>query len=544
MARASRYIAVDIGADLLKVGAFELPVGGAPVLLGVAAASLVGAGKGDLPFEVVLASTLKRLLLERGWQKWPARVSVAGHAVLSRLVQLPPVSEDQLVRTVEHEAVQTIPFSLDEVVWDYQLMPRSEAGLEALLVAAKAGFIEGIVHALTAIGVRVEVITAAPAAVGNAIRCATGSAASTLVLDLGARGANFIFMDGERMLFRSVPVGAAAVTLQVAEELSISIEEAERIKRLHGAVCLEGMPASGERERDVVLFHLQGYVTRLTQELLRSITFYRTQQGGRAPEKIYLTGGGALLAGLDRLLSERLQLEVEQGEPLTGMEVLEDAGPLARCQLAELAGLAQLAAGAQLVDINLLPKAVRAAQLREARRPAWMFCGLLLILLISVCAAGLGVRTRLQREENGYVEQRVNMLQALEDQLRPLELQTQQGLERLDRYEALVARRLWLVKQLDALRGVLPVGMFICGVEPLDAALADDSDNKLVGLRISVVSYLDAERKGVDPVIMLRDRLRQVPSFSEKTEVFRRPTKGLFARQFVIDLFFADEVSG
>ncbi len=84
------------------------------------------------------------------------------------------------------------------------------------------------------------------------------------------------------------------------------------------------------------------------------------------------------------------------------------------------------------------------------------------------------------------------------------------------------------------LESQLPEGMFLLESEPLR------NGDARVGMRVTVLSYLDKEPKGEDAVVILRDSLRQSEYFSDETKVFKRPTKRLFARRFVLDLYFAE----
>lgn len=474
--KADRIIALDIGTDEIRMGVFARHGSGLLELIDLGHAAIESDPEIDMAREAVVATALKRLLDQRKPTVRKAVISIEGQSVFSRLVKLPMVGADKVLQTIRHEAVQNIPFPINEVVWDAHIVDPNAAEPEVLLVAVKAELVNGLVYAVSANGLKVERVDVAPAALANAARSILPNETEPcLLVDAGATSTNLVFLDGCRTFFRSLPVA--------------------------GSMGL-----------------------RLVQEIERSIAFYRSQQGGNAPQRILLAGG---LGDLDEAES-RLGIKVEALDPLEGVQqsvVVTDGG-----SAAVLAGMAM---GGRL-DINLVPEALEKARRFRRKQPLFVASALAAILLGAVWLFGVQQTTKLKHSETVEVLSRVEALQKVEGQLRPIEDAIAELESEASAYRQGVAARTFWIENLLEIRRQLADGMFLMDSEPIRR------DGQLVGLRITVASYLDKEQKGADSVILLRDRLRASPRFSGETKVFKRPTKRLFARQFILDVHFAE----
>jgi type IV pilus assembly protein PilM len=476
---------VDIGTTGIKLAKFVLHASGQLELLDVGFASLEADLQVEMAREAVVATTLRRLLDEKGISTHSAIIALDGHSVFSRLVKLPPVSADKLEQTVRYEAVQNIPFPINEVVWDYQIFDESAAEPEILLMAVKADLVGGMAHAVGAAGLSLDIVDVAPAALANAVRHTYSDLNEVvLVVDIGASSSNLIFIDGTRTFFRTIPVAG-------------------------------GMPE------------------RMIEEIARAITFYRNQQEGRPPGLVLLAGE---YSGIESGLAERLKLPVEILDPLKKVTFSAGVDVAVGRRLGELVGLAVRYAGSCAVEINLIPEQLRKEQSFRRRQPLMVTCVAVAVLLAGTWAAGLSYMSKLAAEESAQVGARIAGLENIEDQLIPIERQIA-GLEhRGTVYGAAIGRRTFWLESLLELRQRMPDGVFLTASKPIH-----ESD-MLTGTEISGISYLDKEPEGVDALIELRDTLRASKRFSAETEVASRPTKKAFARKFVIKVFFEEPV--
>src|SRR5207302_9275085 len=140
------------------------------------------------------------------------------------------------------EAQQNVPFPIDEVVWDYQLVGGgADEQLQVVLVAIKSDLLEGINAAVEAAGLRPRVIGVANMALYNAFRYNYSDVTdSSLVVDIGARTTNLLFIEPGKIFSRSVPIGGSSVTAALAKEFNEPFAAAETRKRESGFVRLGG----------------------------------------------------------------------------------------------------------------------------------------------------------------------------------------------------------------------------------------------------------------------------------------------------------------
>ena len=121
-----RILAIDIGASSIKMAEFQALKAGGIQLTNFAVGSLDLDQQADTERIPHIVTTLRDLLHDRNIKPGPALVSVSGQSVFSRFVRLPPVDKDKVYQIILYEAQQNVPFPIEEVVWDYQLIGRGE----------------------------------------------------------------------------------------------------------------------------------------------------------------------------------------------------------------------------------------------------------------------------------------------------------------------------------------------------------------------------------------------------------------------------------
>ncbi len=318
--------------------------------------------------------------------------AISGQNMFTRFVKLPPVAEDKVESIIGFEAQQNVPFPIEEVVWDYQLVSSGspDAPVEVVLVAIKSDLLEDINTAASATnGFRTQIVDAAPMALYNAFRYNYSDVAGcTLLIDLGARTTNLIFIEPSKVFSRSIPIGGNTITGNLAKEFAESFASAEERKKTKGYVSLGGAYADNQdpdvaKEAKII----RNTMTRLHAEISRSINFYRAQQGGTAPQRIFLCGGTANLPYLREFFSEKFQLPIEFFNPLRNVAVtsnvnVEEVVKNAH-QLGELVGLGLRSVSNCPMELNLRPATVINEQKIAARRPYLVMAGACALLTLA-----------------------------------------------------------------------------------------------------------------------------------------------------------------
>lgn len=387
------FAVFNLGSQRVSGAVFAKARNGDLVLKAAAFAEM----HGDPGVEATRLPQLRVAVLEladklrlKGKDVWYA---IAGHVVFTRFVKLPPFDEEKADQIVEFEARQNVPFPINEVIWDYEFIgPKTGGEREVALVAIKADALNDVNDQVEAGGVKAVGVDLAPLAVYNAFRYSYPDVdGSALIVDLGAKSTNLIFVENDRVFTRNILVGGSTVTGAIAKELGLAFGDAENAKRTQGYVAPGGAYEPNPDEMvDAMAKIMRNTMTRLHGEVVRTVNYYRSQQGGNPPQRIFLCGGGAQTAMVAEFFQEKFNLPVEVLNPLRGVQMDRGANQAEATanapSMGELVGLALRHAGAAPVQVELTPDSVAARRDSAKRAPFLMLATLcsLLALLVGV----------------------------------------------------------------------------------------------------------------------------------------------------------------
>ncbi len=371
---AKKILTLNVGASSVALAEYE--AGGKSLTLVNYGTAALAAPLDSGNAETILSPALLEIVREKGIRPGKVAVSLSGQMVFPRFAAIPMAGGmdkfDQLVRV---EIEQNIPFPIDEMVCDRAILGDTETGDKAVMVvAAKVDQVEGVTSALTAAGFTPEIVDVAPLAITNVLKANMGGAGECAVLlDIGAKTTSLVIVEGEKLYNRSIPVAGNTITKEIAQLLGCTRDEAEQYKRESAYVSMGGVTEDADETLDRISKVCRAVMTRLHAEISRSINFYRSQQGGGVPTKLYLTGGSSILPQLDAFFSDSLQLEVEYLNPFetigVGGGVDKAALETDSVLLSATAGVALHAAGLAEIAINLLPPSLVEARTESARVP-------------------------------------------------------------------------------------------------------------------------------------------------------------------------------
>src|ERR1041384_4901629 len=318
MLNAKSFLAVDFGAGSLKLGEFELNEAGGLRLKRYGTKSLGVEGSQESTREAVILKALQQLIAEQGATAKDLSVCAPGFHVFSKFVKLPPVDTAKVTQIIQYEAQQNVPFPLEEVVWDYQILGTTPTGeLEVLLVAIKADVVEGLFRTAEAAGLRVQLVDVSPAGLCNAFRYNYGDLdGCTMLLDVGAKTSNLLFFEKGKVYSRSINIGANSITQDFAAESKLKFAEAERLKIEQGFVSLGGAYEEPDNPQQAAISKIARQVmTRLHIQVNQTLQFYRGQQGGSAPQRLFLAGGASIMPYTSQFFAEKLNISVDYFKP-------------------------------------------------------------------------------------------------------------------------------------------------------------------------------------------------------------------------------------
>ena len=291
---------------------------------------------------------------------------VSGQKVVMRFIKLPALDTvDDLAEQVGFEAQQHIPFPLEDIVYDYQQLGHAEDGeQEVLLLAIKKAELDDLNGQVEANGLKTRSVDCSITSLYNAFRVNYPDTEETvMLLDIGAKTTDILFVEGERFFTRSVTAAGSFVTNAIARELNVSFREAEQLKIEQGLVSLgNGHTEELPEQQASLAAVIRTAMNRLSSEVQRTINHYRAQYKGNAPTKAYICGGGANLAYAAEFLQSALDIPVEVFNPLqvfnVGSKVDVDALETDALCMGPLVGAAVTGAKAGVFDIDLVPTSV------------------------------------------------------------------------------------------------------------------------------------------------------------------------------------------
>ncbi len=294
-------------------------------------------------------------------------MSVPGHSAFARFAKLPPVEPKKVPDIVKFEAVQQIPFPIDDVEWDYQTFvspdtPEIEVGIFAITR-------ERIMERLTMyedVGITPDCVTLSPVAVYNALAhdlTFGDQTPGTILLDIGTTSTDLIVCEPGRVWIRTFPIGGHHFTEALVNKFQLSYPKAEKLKK----------EAESTQHARHVFQAMRPVFGDLAQDVQRSIGYYQSLHKDAKLTRLIGLGSTFRLPGLRKFLKQQLQIDVYRLEQLKRLKMegsREGELQAASLNLATAYGLALQGLGEATLDVNLMPvRVVREAMWR--RKVPW-----------------------------------------------------------------------------------------------------------------------------------------------------------------------------
>ena len=310
-------VGLDIGSSAIKVVELKRSRTGL---------ELVHLGMEPLPTDVVVDSmimdsptvcaAITKLFSESSVKSRDVATSVSGHSVIVKRLAIPSMSDQELAERIQVEAAQNIPFDVNDVNIDYQILSEDAGSgqMDVLLVAVKKDKILNYTNVLSMAGKNPYVVDIDVFAVQNCyeFNYQPVPGATVALLNLGASVMNINIVKGATPLFtRDVSVGGHQYTDSLQKELDLSFDEAEAFK-LGGQIGTVSEDAKGPI--------LQQVTELIVLEIQKTFDFFRATSPGERIEKLYMAGGSAKVPGLLEALRHEFSVPVELLNPFQRME--------------------------------------------------------------------------------------------------------------------------------------------------------------------------------------------------------------------------------
>ncbi len=419
-----RIYSVNLGSQHVSGAAFRPTPDGGLMLERYERSDLVGDPSDDDRRASQVGMALKQVSKSLSAKGQTVPYVTSAFPVFMRFVKLPQLDGEQVDQIVEFEAQQQVPYDINDVVWGYQLIgEEDDIEVEVLLSAVKKDEINEIDKIVEGAGFSSGGVEVAPIALYNAFRFNYPDLdQTTLVIDIGARTTNLIFAEGNKAFIRTIKIGGSDITKAISKEFSVTYEEADARKAADGFVALGGPYADHE---DPVIAGvskvIRNSLTRLHSEVMRTTNFYRSQQGGSAPQLALLSGATAALPFIREFFAEKLNLPIDYFNALRNVKlgggVDAELVTTHAHNLGELVGSAIRQAGPAPMSLVLKPDSVIAVQDLKKRKPALIVAMLSLTALLGALGLFFTKGGEVAAEKEAEISKEAEQLQKYSDSI-------------------------------------------------------------------------------------------------------------------------------
>ena len=347
----------------------------------------------------MITASLRRFVEQNDVGKDEVFISVAGQASFARFIKLPPVEPKRIPEIVKFEAVQQIPFDINEVEWDWQVMEKPDSpDVEVGIFAIKNEVISGILDYFSRENLKVTGVQMAPISLYNFATyergvIAEGDKSAVIVMDMGAENTDLVICTKTGVWQRSIPLGGNAFTRAVAEAFKLDFEKAEKLKRT----------APMSKYARQIFQSMKPVFSDLAAEMQRSLGFYGTANRDVKFQKVIALGGGMKMQGLIKFLQQTVQLPIVRPDAFERIDVAQSVSAAKFhdnvADFGVVYGLAVQGLGLAKIESNLLPRKIARA-MTWTRKANYFTIAASAMFVISLLAMG-----RTLVDKNNYIAQ-------------------------------------------------------------------------------------------------------------------------------------------
>ncbi len=312
--RAKALVGLDIGSSAVKAVELKAVDKGYKVTaFGSEAVPPDSIVDGAIIDGGAVADAIRRLFDGRGIKSKQVVASLSGNAVIVKKISLPVMTEAELAESIYWEAEQYIPFDIQDVNLDYQIVDNGTGGgkgtMEVLLVAAKKEKIADYTGVITQAGRTALVVDVDAFALQNAYEANYGvePEAVIVLLNAGASATNINILNGDQSVFtRDLSIGGNAYTEALQKELNLPFDLADQLKR---GLAVEGMTFDDARPV------LRAVTENVMLEIQKTFDFFKATAASDRIDRIMLSGGASRAEGFTEMLAERFTAPIEALDP-------------------------------------------------------------------------------------------------------------------------------------------------------------------------------------------------------------------------------------
>jgi len=332
----------------------------------------------------LVGASLRQFVEQNDLGKDEVIISVSSQSSFSRFTKLPPVEAKRIPEIVQYEAVQQIPFDINEVEWDWQVMEKPDSpDTEVGIFAINNEVLDTVLGYFSGENIKVTCVQMAPVALYNYVfydRKDLGESdnKAIIVIDVGTENTDLVICTRHTVWQRCIPLGGNSFTDAIAEAFKLSFAKAEKLKRT----------APMSKYAKQIFQAMKPVFADFAAEVQRSIGFYSSSNRDVKFQKVIALGGGTRLQGLTKYLQQMVQVPFVRPDSFDKLGI---GSGVSAAQLTEnvtdfgiVYGLGVQGLGLGKIETNLLPRKIARTMVwaQKARYLTAAACGLLAVSLM------------------------------------------------------------------------------------------------------------------------------------------------------------------
>ena len=387
---------------------------------------LSGSNVGDAERDELVALSLRKFVSRHDLSMDDIIVSVPSQNSFARFVNLPPVEQKRIPELVKFEAVQQIPFDINNVQWDWQIMTEADSPeIKVGIFAIKNEVVNSALEHFGREEVQVSYVQMSPMALYNYVLydrpdLVTSDSEATVVLNVGADNTDLVVCTNSTVWQRCILIGGNAFTKAIADTFKLNFDKAEKLKRT--------APVSKYARQ--IFQAMRPVFTDLASEVQRSLGFYKSSNPNTKIVKIIGMGGGTKLRGLLKYLQQTLQIPVERPDAFKRLAIGPGVSPAkfheSVCDFGIVYGLALQGLGLARIESNLLPRSIARSMAWAGKGRYFIAAACMLLAVSLMCFAKTGL-DRMNYAKKGPVRVDIgnvlNEIQQTDQRLQDIESQ-------------------------------------------------------------------------------------------------------------------------
>ena len=369
---------------------------------------LAGSGVTDAERDELIALSLRQFVSNNNIGKDDIIISVPSQNSFARFVTLPPVEAKRIPEIVQFEAAQQIPFDINDVQWDWQLMDEGEGDGENKvgIFAIKNEVADSMLEHFGRENMQISHVQMASMALYNYILHdrpdLTGSDnQATVVLNIGAENTDLVVCTAASVWQRCIPIGGNAFTAAIAGTFKLNFEKAEKLKRT----------AVMSKYARQILQAMKPVFTDLSSEIQRSLGFYTSSSPDTKIVRLIALGGGTKMRGLLKYLQQSLQIPIEMPDSFKKLAINPEVSAAKFhenvCDFGIVYGLGLQALGFGRIENNLLPRSV-ARSMTWASKARYFTAAACILVMVSALSLARSLFDKADYGDKAATRQRVS----------------------------------------------------------------------------------------------------------------------------------------